>query len=62
RYVVNHEMGHYLGKPHVGCPEPGAPAPTMMQQTYFLKGCTGNAWPYPEAATTAASEPSTQDD
>lgn len=53
RYVVNHEMGHYLGKPHVGCPSPGAPAPTMMQQTYSLKGCTGNPWPYPEASTGA---------
>lgn len=56
RYVVNHEMGHYLGKPHVGCPEPGALAPTMMQQTYFLKGCTGNPWPYPEAAKTPAMQ------
>jgi hypothetical protein len=54
RYVVNHEMGHYLGKPHVGCPEPGALAPTMMQQTYFLKGCTGNPWPYPAASIGAA--------
>jgi hypothetical protein len=62
RYVVNHEMGHYLGKPHVGCPEPGALAPTMMQQTYFLKGCTGNPWPYPEAATTAASKPAAEGD
>ncbi len=62
RYVVNHEMGHYLGKPHVGCPEPGALAPTMMQQTYSLEGCTGNPWPYPEAATTAASKPATEGD
>ena len=47
KYVVNHEMGHYLYKPHVGCPEEGALAPVMMQQTYFLKGCRGNPWPFP---------------
>jgi len=62
RYVVNHEMGHYLGKPHVGCPEPGALAPTMMQQTYFLKGCTGNPWPYPTAAVATDSLPEPQGD
>jgi len=51
RYVVNHEMGHYLAELHEGCPSPGSPAPIMMQQTYFLKGCVGNAWPYPELGT-----------
>jgi hypothetical protein len=57
RYVVNHEMGHYLGKPHVGCPKQGALAPTMMQQTYFLKGCRGNPWPYPEVLGPETSGP-----
>jgi hypothetical protein len=54
RYVVNHEMGHYLNKPHEGCPKVGEPAPVMMQQTYFLKGCTGNPWVHP---TPSAREP-----
>jgi hypothetical protein len=48
QYVVNHEMGHYLNLLHVGCPGAGQPAPVMMQQTYFLKGCRGNPWPFPD--------------
>ncbi|ATE54093.1 DUF3152 domain-containing protein [Actinosynnema pretiosum] len=34
RYVVNHEVGHALGRGHVPCAEHGAPAPVMMQQTF----------------------------
>ena len=60
RYVVNHEMGHYLNKPHEGCPKEGEPAPVMMQQTYFLKGCTGNPWVHPGPSTGATEvSPST---
>ena len=44
-YVVNHEVGHELGKSHQGCPRRGGPAPVMVQQTLTLRGCTPYAWP-----------------
>lgn len=45
RYLVSHEMGHYLGHQHVDCPAPAVPAPVMVQQTKSLYGCSKNPWP-----------------
>lgn len=44
-YVITHEFGHLLGHGHVGCPGPGLPAPTMMQQSYSIGDCAPNPWP-----------------
>ncbi|WP_020578063.1 DUF3152 domain-containing protein [Actinopolymorpha alba] len=46
-YVVNHEVGHALGKGHLGCPSPDKLAPVMMQQTKGVGRCQANPWPLP---------------
>lgn len=47
-YLVNHEVGHVLGLRHLRCPEEGARAPIMLQQTMFLKGCMANGEATPD--------------
>ena len=45
-YVINHEIGHALGKMHVRkCTCPTCPVPVMMQQTLSIGECLPNPWP-----------------
>jgi hypothetical protein len=49
--LINHEIGHRLGYPHVTCDKAGELAPVMQQQSKFLTydgiTCKANPWPYP---------------
>lgn len=44
-YLVNHEIGHALGRGHAPCSGEGGIAPVMLQQTIGLDGC--ERYPYP---------------
>jgi hypothetical protein len=44
-YVVNHEVGHWLGMGHRTCTGSGDLAPVMQQQSIGLNGCVTNTWP-----------------
>ena len=54
-YVVNHSLGHWLGRGHVSCPAAGSPAPVMMQQSIGLGGCASNTWPLAAEKSAAAA-------
>lgn len=47
RYVIIHEVGHWLELDHRNCPAEGAPAPVMQQQSIDLEGCETNLFPLP---------------
>jgi hypothetical protein len=44
-YVVNHEVGHWLGLGHESCPGRRRDAPVMMQQSQGMDGCKPLVWP-----------------
>ena len=46
-YMVNHEVGHALGKLHTQCPCEGCSAPIMMQHTISIGKCKPNYRPLP---------------
>lgn len=54
--LVNHEVGHLLGRHHArpACQEPGAPAAVMYQQSSGVEGCAPNPWPLPWEIACAA--------
>lgn len=56
RMLVNHEVGHLLGRHHArpGCEAPGQPAAVMYQQSSGVGDCLPNPWPLPWEIACAA--------
>lgn len=46
-YMINHEVGHALGRLHTNCPCDDCSAPIMMQQTKGIGKCKPNNMPLP---------------
>lgn len=44
-YMINHEVGHILGRGHSQCGNPGTRVPVMVQQTLGIYKCKPNPWP-----------------
>jgi hypothetical protein len=44
-YMINHEVGHLLGRGHAYCSTAGALSPVMVQQTKGVAPCRPNPWP-----------------
>ncbi len=44
-YLIQHEIGHLLGRSHTRCPSDGHPRPIMVQATVANDTCLPNKWP-----------------